>query len=108
MFTERRPQHRNIFWIEHELFATHKTKQQKTLLKLLIQEEDAFAQDVETLGLLEHLIAQGRTRIEHQREMIARHERAGLDTGHSKQSLAGMLATVTLYVERHARISKRC
>ncbi len=108
MTFERRPQSRDVFWIEQQLFTTYQTEQRRSLLKLLLRELDSFAHDTETLKLLENLVLQCRTRVDRQREIIAEDERAGRNTKESKFLLVTMLTTLALYVERHARISRRC
>ena len=99
MTFERRPQSRDVFWIEQNLFATYETEQRKVLLKLLLRELDGFAHDTETLKLLANLVSQCRTRVDRQREIIAEDERAGRDTTESKFLKVTMLTTLALYVE---------
>jgi hypothetical protein len=108
MTFQKRPQNRNIFWIQEQLFATSKVEQQKDLLKLLILEQDGLAQDTDTLRLLEHLISECRVRLTSQRGSIANHEQSGRDATESKRLLSGMMAALALHIERHARISRRC
>ena len=108
MIFQKRPQNRNIFWIQEQLFATSKVEQQRDLLKLLILEQDKLAQDIDTLSLLEHLISECGVRITSQRETIANQEQSGRDATDSKLLLSGMIAALALHVERHARISRRC
>ena len=108
MMFEKRPQSRNVFWIEQQLFAAHGTDQRRILFKLLLRELDSFTKNPETLQLLDNLVSQCRTRVDRQREIIAEDERAGRDTKESKFLLVTMLTTLALYVERYARISMRC
>ena len=77
MTFERRPQRRDVFWIEQQLFTTYQTEQRLSLLKLLLRELDSFAHDTETLKLLGNLVLQCRTRVDWQREIIAENARAG-------------------------------
>jgi uncharacterized membrane protein len=108
MMFQMRPQSRDVFWIEQQLFTTYQTEQRQSLLKLLLRELDSLAHDTETLRPLENLVSQCRTRVDRQREIIAEDERAGRDTKASKFLLVTMLTTLALYVERHARISRGC
>ena len=72
---EKRPQSRNVFWIEQQLFAAHEPSS-GDLFKLLLRELDSFAKKLETLQLLENFVSQCRTRVDRQREIIAEDERA--------------------------------
>jgi hypothetical protein len=77
------------------------------LQKLLVEEEDKLAADLELLADLAREIAKCRQWIEKQRALVEDLERKGRDVTISRALLNGVVETLNIHQQYHQRIATR-